>query len=517
MRPVSLASEPLEGEHGVDGASDSSGAGVGFEDIDNSIDQTGAGSVFENSKSQSESAVSSSARGQVKRSAPDIQRGSQTDQLRHHQQVAENFDDAGLEQMRTSFENLLCIEIFSGSVKLTASLHKLGFRAVAVDRSSARTSGPITHLDLTKPEDLSFLKNFIASEKANLIYVHLAPPCGTCSAARNKQHKDLERAGFTLPQPLRSKLHPMGLPHIRGLDAAQVSSANMLYQAAFEIVMLCIELDVLCTVENPENSLFWDTDPMRRLFETCAGFRNVFQSCMMGGDRDKRTMWWSSKDYFSAFNILCDGLHSHKARTPMITDKGLHFPTKEEAAYPQLLCDRVSHVLKSLAIERGFKPVESLLEQSKQQTSAALQHVNMGFLPRGKKLKPLVSEFSHYKTWIFQANQSDNKVEKVMQDFPKGTRIVHRKLLQWGEVRVGDVDGNALENSSNYTEEHIVEKVSFGIPREPDDFVKEAIRAGHPRFLDYRSINEIDSLLEHHWQENVLVEEVDGQSARTFA
>ena len=41
--------------------------------------------------------------------------------------------------------------------------------------------------------------------------------------------------------------------------------------------MLCIELDVLqCTVENPENSLFWDTDPMRRLFETCAGFRNVF-------------------------------------------------------------------------------------------------------------------------------------------------------------------------------------------------------------------------------------------------
>ena len=116
----------------------------------------------------------------------------------------------------------------------------------------------------------------------------------------------------------------MGLPHIRGLDAAKVASANMLYQATFEIVMLCMELDVLCTVENPENSLF----------ETCEGFRNVFQSCMMGGDRDKRTTRWSSKDYFSAFNILCDGLHSHKAWTPMITDKGLHFPTKEEAAYP---------------------------------------------------------------------------------------------------------------------------------------------------------------------------------------
>ena len=109
-----------------------------------------------------------------------------------------------------------------------------------------------------------------------------------------------------------------------------------------------------------------------------------------------------------------------------------------------------------------------------------------------------MSEFSQYKAWIFQANQSDNQVERVMDKFPKGTRIVHRKLLQWGEVRVGDVDGNALQNSDNITEGHIVEKVSFGIPREPDDFVKEAIKAGHPRFLDYRSINEIDSLLEQN-------------------
>ena len=82
---------------------------------------------------------------------------------------------------------------------------------------------------------------------------------------------------------------------------------------------------------------------------------------------------------------MCDGLHSHKAWTPTITEKEFHFPTKEEATYPQLLCDRVSHVVKALAIEMGFNPMELLLEQSKQQASAALQYVNMGFLPRGKK------------------------------------------------------------------------------------------------------------------------------------
>ena len=41
------------------------------------------------------------------------------------------------------FENLVCIEVFSGSGKLTAAIRKIGMRSVAVDRSSQRTSGPV--------------------------------------------------------------------------------------------------------------------------------------------------------------------------------------------------------------------------------------------------------------------------------------------------------------------------------------------------------------------------------------
>ena len=79
---------------------------------------------------------------------------------------------------KTAFENLLCIEFFSGSGRLTATIRKMGMRAVAIDRSSDRTSGPVmTPLDLTKAEDLEFLKNFIISERANIVYIHLAPPC----------------------------------------------------------------------------------------------------------------------------------------------------------------------------------------------------------------------------------------------------------------------------------------------------------------------------------------------------
>ena len=53
-------------------------------------------------------------------------------------------------------------------------------------------------------------------------------------------------------------------------------------------------------------------------------------------------------------------------------------------------------------------------------------------------------------------------------------------------MRVSDFNGESLGNLNDYQDNHIFEKVSFGIPREPEDFVKEAIKAGHPRFLDYK-------------------------------
>ncbi len=55
-----------------------------------------------------------------------------------------------------------------------------------------------------------------------------------------------------------------------------------------------------------------------------------------------------------------------------------------------------------------------------------------------------------------------------------------------------------MQMEIRYKTEDIVEKISFGIPRNPDVFVREAIKAGHPRFLDYKSIAEIDSLLEQN-------------------
>ena len=213
------------------------------------------------SQCNSNSVSSSCKVGSVK-SKPMVQRANH--QMEQAADVVET--DAIKHNHKTAFENLLCIEIFSGSGRLTAAIRKMGMRAVAIDRSSERTSGPVMTLDLTKADDLEFLKNFIISERMNIVYIHMAPPCGTCSAARNKRHRDLEAAGYDLPRPLRSKSHPMGLPTLRGLDAAKVASANLLYFATLEIAKICLQYDILLSIENPENSLFWDTDPMIELF-----------------------------------------------------------------------------------------------------------------------------------------------------------------------------------------------------------------------------------------------------------
>ena len=219
---------------------------------------------------------------------------------------------------------------------------------------------------------------------------------------------------------------------------------------------------------------------------------------MMGGDRDKATTWWCSDDLFDSFNLRCNKLHEYKPWTPTVTSTGLHFPTSTEASYPELLCERVAHLVRDKAERLGFckfSSLVSLVEQSKKKTSAALQHVNMGFLPRGHKVKSLVSEFGCYKTWIFQPSHNSDDIEAVLKNLPKGTRIVNRKLVSWSDVRVCKWDGTSLVDESEKADGDKVEKIVLGIPREPNDFVAEAVKAGHPRFLEYRAVEAMDNLV----------------------
>ena len=63
-------------------------------------------------------------------------------------------------------------------------------------------------------------------------YVHMGPPCGTASRAREKRvPKWLRDRGAPDPQPLRSNHWPRGLPALanRPVDLAKVRTANAIY------------------------------------------------------------------------------------------------------------------------------------------------------------------------------------------------------------------------------------------------------------------------------------------------
>ena len=172
--------------------------------------------------------------------------------------------------------------------------------------------------------------------------------------------------------------------------------------------------------------------------------------------------------------------------------KQLSFPTAEEAAYP-ILPRRVI-LLVQYAVAHGAQHPQTLDEEVPKATNTAHRWI-MDMLPKGKKLRPLVSEFQFYHTFLSQQSLEPEQ-NKFFLQLPKGARVVHRQL-QWGKVRV---DGGKIfwETSAKETQlddsslqefldlegnDFQAEFCNAGIPREPWDLVAQAVKAGHPRSM----------------------------------
>ena len=131
--------------------------------------------------------------------------------------------------------------------------------------------------------------------------------------------------------PLRSSSKPMGVDRLSGLDKIRTELANQVYEKTAELMEFCIAHSILCSLENPENSLFWVYPDIVRVLQAHPGISVTFSNCMHGGKRNKLTKWWSSKDVFSDLAVLCDQKHSHAQWNPIQQGSSLSFPTAEEA------------------------------------------------------------------------------------------------------------------------------------------------------------------------------------------
>ena len=163
--------------------------------------------------------------------------------------------------------DLLFLEIFAGTARLSKVARDVGTQILPVDKTNARASQIfIAQYDLADPNDVEALVELIRTERHRILAIHLAPACGTASRAREKKLSSLAKQGFKIPVPLRSRDKPMGLDGLQGLDKVLTEAANLVYSATAVIVKLCLELHILCSVENPANSLFWFFPEIEALF-----------------------------------------------------------------------------------------------------------------------------------------------------------------------------------------------------------------------------------------------------------
>lgn len=386
-------------------------------------------------------------------------------------------------------------------------------RVLPIDKTSERSSQIfIAQYDVTDPDQFAALMQVLESEKGRIAAVHLAPACGTASKAREKKLLKWVRKGFKVPKPLRSAAKPMGVDHLTGLDKVRTELANQVYEATAHIIEFCIRESILCSLENPENSLFWLYPAIAKILDSFGGYSISFSNCMHGGKRNKLTKWWSSKAVFAELAVLCDNSHQHAKWNPIQKGNSLTFPTAEEAAYPPLLCQRVVALVLDYVTSLGAIQQRTLEEQLPHHNITSHRWI-LDMLPRGKKLRPLVSEFRDYKTFLSHPSEDPEQTPFSRQQL-KGARIVQRHV-QWGTIRVveneyiwkdsasgkqckADSCSETLVQKSLESETQ-VEVCTVGIPRDPWDFVERAVRAGHPRSLGIHLSNNVMNMLKKNF------------------
>ena len=314
-----------------------------------------------------------------------------------------------------------------------------------MDKSAERSCGiDIMKLDLTDAAQLQLLLDIISADKDNILMIFIAPPCGTASRARSRPIKSSLLRGRKQPVPLRSDSQPDGLDGLKGLDKLKTEMANQLYASITVIVLTAHALDLFVVLENPANSLYWKTSFVEQFQSQISGYLTEFHNCCHGGDRDKLTAFWSNKPWLQSLSMRCDGQHLHKSWKPRIHNGQLLFPTAEEAAYPWLLCNRIVHLILQVAKQMGAVAYDTMEQQASQNNFSMLDRYIFNALPRSTKLRPLVPEFATFH-YVVTPGQHLDRVAEVLRSFPKGAKLLSRKLWNWGGGNFGR--NNSQENA----------------------------------------------------------------------
>ena len=241
-------------------------------------------------------------------------------------------------------------ELFAGTGRVTACLRRLGLHSahgidhvVVPDASST----PLI-ADLTTVEGQQLAMFWIGNPLLSAVFA--APPCGTCSRARDIPLPPPNSG----PAPLRSASYPDGLPSLDGPSLSRVQAANACYQFLAQVATLCHSRGVLFACENPHRSWFWHTSFFQGISHLCP-FRTSFDHCAFDGHRPKRTTIASSVDCFAKLARDCPGESAGHVHLPWGRD-GTNFATKDETAYPPALAAAIATSIAEHLVTCDWQP-----------------------------------------------------------------------------------------------------------------------------------------------------------------
>ena len=339
-----------------------------------------------------------------------MDRGETHDEM---QSNSDNFQQCGLSGLVSDLARErvpLFIELCSGCGILSASVMAAGFNVMPVDHdhNKHKTKVKTFNLDLTKESSWSTLKHIV--KNCVVIAVHMAPPCGTCSRAREiklSQH-------WHGPQPLRDARYPYGVPAMSPNDRLRVELANTLYMHMCNFCEFLNAMQVPWTMENPTNSWLWELPCMQQLIKD--SFFTTFHSCAYGGARYKSTSFLTNNAVFLSFCRQCDGMHEHLAwGFDTVTQQ---FSTALEAEYPKQLCEEYARTLVTLAenanmeIEQYPRAADKLHPQK--------QH-------SGQTVPPLIPEYVKVVSILLDTEpelDGKRKLTVALPNIPTGSKLL---------------------------------------------------------------------------------------------
>ena len=295
------------------------------------------------------------------------------------------------------------------------------------------------------------------------------------------------------PQPLRSETHPDGLASMNYLNRRRVWSANVLYKYVTDLAQYCLEVGKIVVIENPRSSLYWRTSffaPLRGKLTYTA-----HQACAYGSDRPKWTVLAHNTQSLLSLCKTCPGLgkdHHHKPWGIVKNHNNGHaFSTSEETAYPMPLAYAIAFAIATELIDRGWTPPVQELTRPEDVSYHYLRAI-VGVQPKSSKIPPILSEYSHVASVLVPEAGLPigygQQLKAQFQTVPAGSKLLKKPPLR--------LIGGKLNNHPNPNNPLVSPGVSpdnkpcpstkagdlahFGVYRTGEQFVKAAVRAGHP-------------------------------------